>query len=361
MPEGMTAVVVTTQPNRYREAIAEAPECEQIGRVTVHRIALPAHDSGMIDQARSFLTFAGKALPIVFRSGPFDGAFATSSRLMTATLGAFVSTAKSVPLYLDIRDLFAETMSNVLGRGTAKVLAPLFNLLERWTFRRASYINVVSPGFTEHVHRIAPAAELSELPNGIDEEFLAIDPAGSLPATKRPPTILYAGNVGEGQGLHRILPEAARSLGSRAQFRIVGHGGGLAELKKSVSGLPNVTLVPPVSRTVLLQEYAQADILFVHLNDYPAFLKVLPSKIFEYGAMGKPILAGLNGVSAKLVQEELPYARVFEPCRPDQLVEAFDQLGPVDLAAVRTFREKFARTEIMNRMADDLVSFVAQG
>ena len=46
-------------------------------------------------------------------------------------------------------------------------------------------------------------------------------------------------------------------------------------------------------------------ILFIHLNAYPAFEKVLPSKIFEYAATGKPILAGVSGYSADFIRNNL--------------------------------------------------------
>ena len=54
-------------------------------------------------------------------------------------------------------------------------------------------------------------------------------------------------------------------------------------------------IIDPVSRSDLFDEYKNADVLFLHLNDYAAFRKVLPSKIFEYAATGKPILAGVAG------------------------------------------------------------------
>ena len=61
----------------------------------------------------------------------------------------------------------------------------------------------------------------------------------------------------------------------------------------------------------LIKEYLNADILFLHLNDYEAFQKVLPSKLFEYGAMNKPILAGISGYSKEFVKSEISNCAVF--------------------------------------------------
>ena len=69
-----------------------------------------------------------------------------------------------------------------------------------------------------------------------------------------------------------------------------------------------------------------ADALFVHLNDYPAFLRVLPSKLFEYGATSLPILAGVGGVAADLVAAELPDAILFPPLDCDAMVVGTETL-----------------------------------
>ena len=50
----------------------------------------------------------------------------------------------------------------------------------------------------------------------------------------------------------------------------------------------------------LLNYYNQANILFLHLNSIKAFEKVLPSKIFEYAASNKPILAGVEDLLKNL-------------------------------------------------------------
>jgi hypothetical protein len=64
----------------------------------------------------------------------------------------------------------------------------------------------------------------------------------------------------------------------------------------------------------------------LHLNAFPAFEKVLPSKIFEYAGLGKPILAGVAGYPASFIQNEVNNAQVFEPCNVAEAVLAFERL-----------------------------------
>lgn len=90
------------------------------------------------------------------------------------------------------------------------------------------------------------------------------------------------------------------------------------------------------------------------MNDYEAFLKVLPSKIFEYAALGKPIWAGVSGFSAEFLNEYVSNASVFHPCDPQSAIESFERLELINKPR-REFVETFSRTSIMQKMAVDII------
>lgn len=363
LPKGSRVDVITTLPNRYSTFSAAALEYEEADGVSIHRIALPSHQSGMLDQSKAFLSFARQASRLA--SGKeYDLVYASSSRLMTAALGAWIVQRKKLPLYLDIRDIFVDTIKDVLPRKLAIVMKPVFSLVERWTVRRATKINVVSEGFVPYFRERYGELNLSRFTNGIDEEFLHVQPTDadcSNPANK-PPTILYAGNMGEGQGLHTIIPGFAERLVGKANFKLVGAGGRLDQLKQTMDSKPspNVSINAPVQRSELIAEYQQADVLFLHLNDYDAFKKVLPSKLFEYAAMGKPILAGVSGYAAEFVERYIDNAAVFPPCDVEGAVAALDKLN-LQTRPRTAFVNQFSRQNIMNKMASDVISTGAAG
>jgi hypothetical protein len=354
--------LITTRPNRYASLKTEAPGFEDRGWLRIHRIELPAHRSGMNDQARAYLSYVRGARSLT-RRGRWDMVFATSSRLMTAGLGAHVARRLKVPLYLDIRDLFTENMDELLAGSPLKRLLPVFRRIERTAFRRATCINVVSEGFVPHIRDIAPDVPLRTFTNGIDDIFLDMDfrKAGDV---GKPPLIVYAGNMGEGQGLHRIVPEVARRLRGQARFRLIGDGGRRQALEAALnaSEVDNVELLPPVPRATLLEHYRDADILFLHLNDLKAFHSVLPSKIFEYGATGKPMLAGVAGHAADFLNEHLPDTEVFAPLDASAMTEAITRLTTATPRPDRTgFRQNFARQSIMAGMARDVFRKMQHG
>lgn len=352
--------VLTTAPNRYRSFYREAPTEETRGRTRILRFQLALHRNGMADQAWAYARYAQAVLRHVW-GRRYDVVYASSSRLFTAVLGAYVARRTGAALYLDIRDIFTDTIGDVLKRPLATLLAPLLNRAERYAIRTAAHVNLVSEGFRGYFQERYPDKRYSYHTNGIDEEFCVADmSSAALAGPDQRRVILYAGNIGEGQGLHRIVPELARRLGRDYEIWIVGDGGRKRALQEAVAGaeLDNVKLIEPVARPRLIELYRDCDLLFLHLNDYQAFRKVLPSKIFEYAATGKPVLAGVAGYAAEFLREHVDNAAVFPPCDAEAGVWALQTLDP--RACPRTqFVTEYRRTHIMRRLARELIGFRA--
>lgn len=343
--------IVTTLPNRYASFAIDAPKHETTNNQTIHRIELPSHDSGMIDQIQAFYSFYKQAIKIT-KSNQYDLVFATSSRLFTAFLGARIAKRKNLPLYLDIRDIFVDTIKDVLNKNIVWIVKPLLTIFERYTFKSASHINLVSEGFLDYFKVRYPKPTYTFYTNGIDSQFLKCQKISQVKSSVK--TILYAGNIGEGQGLHNIIPRFAKLLEKNYIIKIIGDGGRKKQLVDSCLNLDNVVLMSPVNREELLIEYQKADVLFLHLNDYEAFKKVLPSKIFEYAAIGKPILAGVSGYAAKFIESEIKNAMVFHPSDEKAALAKLSKLS-FEHTNRDDFVEKFTRKNIMNKMAESII------
>lgn len=362
VPQGSHIDVLTTAPNRYDSFILKVPLLEELPGLTIQRFLLRRHQSGMLGQALGFITFARCATKSV--SGrSYDLVFATSGRLMTAALGAAIARRTNALLYLDIRDIFVENMRDAARRPLSWVIKPVFSPIEKWAVTRASKVNLVSRGFSEYFARRYPNKPFGFFTNGIDDEFLTFsrvpDAHSKLVRKNGLLTILYAGNVGEGQGLHEIIPLLAKSVESRACFKIIGDGGRKLELAQALvaNSVTNVELLPPMGRHQLREAYLAADILFVHLNDYEAFKKVLPSKLFEYAALGKPVWAGVSGFAADFVRSEISNSAVFSPCNLGEATRSFEQLK-LENTPRAEFIEKYSRTRISEEMAADILAVI---
>jgi len=345
--------IVTTMPNRYATYEAEANENEKLDEnIEVFRIPLPEHKSGFSDQINSFRVYYREAQRIISKRS-YDLVIASSSRLFTAFLGARISRNKDAKLYLDMRDLFRENMQEIITNPFVnKPLATFLKIIEAYTFKSADRINIVSEGFRPFFETFGKP--ISFFPNGIDDVFLENNFSKPVEGDDRM-IITYAGNIGDGQGLHKIIPDTARQLSdTNYHFRIIGDGGIRKELEDVIvkNDIKNVELIDPVERNELLRYYKETDYLFLHLNDYEAFKKVLPSKIFEYAATGKPMIAGVGGYARKFLEEYVEGVLLFDPCDVESLVNQLKEgvLSP-DVVDRKSFIDKFARSNIMNEMA----------
>lgn len=348
--------VLTTMPNRYYTLSAQVPAFEQTECVSIQRIPLPPHQSGMADQARAFVVFAHRVMK-ASRGKRWDVVVATSSRLMTAALSAWIARKVGAKLYLDIRDLFTDTMEDLLAKSGLRFVLPACRRLEQWTFQSSDRLNVVSAGFIPHIQQVVPHLTPRVFTNGIDDEFLKTD--FSSPQTNASPLVVYAGNMGEGQGLHHIIPAIAKIQNGSVRFRLIGDGGRRKELVRLLTeqGMSIVEIIDPVPRSELLLHYREADLLFLHLNDFKAFHKVLPSKIFEYAATGKPILAGVAGYAAEFLREQVPGVAVFDPCDAEAMQSALSNLLAGPRMIDRTdFCQRYTRKSIMREMANDILT-----
>lgn len=352
--------LITTAPNRYNTYSPEFKKKESHKRLTINRIRIPSHKSGIFDQAWSYMYFALNAYKIS-RYEQYDLVFATSSRLMTAVLASFFKIKFKAVLYLDIRDLFTDTLKDLFKKKILILVVPFVKILESWSFRKADKINIVSQGFHSYVSKFSNEYNISVHTNGIDSDFLKKDYTKYKSLNTSLPIILYAGNIGEGQGLHNILPITAKYFEGKVEFHIFGDGGVRNKLEEQINlkDITNIKIFNPISRDDLIIEYSKADILFLHLNDFSAFKKVLPSKLFEYAATGKPIIAGVSGYSAEFIKKELPDVGLFNPCDHKNLSLLINNFLLKEKKIDREkFLIKYSRDDIMTKMASDILNTI---
>ncbi|KUO68045.1 MAG: glycosyltransferase family 4 protein [Lutibacter sp.] len=350
--------VITTQPNRYDSYQVTAKKVENIGEnINIYRIKIPNHKSGFLGQIKSFKAFYFEAIKIA-KQGNYDLVYASSSRLFTAFLGARIAQKNNAKLYLDIRDIFRESIMDIFKNSFVKFGLNLFlKPIENYTFRRANHINLVSKGFESYFKKFDKST-FSFFTNGIDDVFLNQSLEHNV-ENKEKQTILYAGNIGEGQGLDIVLPLAAKALESNYNFIVIGDGGAKQKLIEEIriNEITNIEIYNPMNRDLLIKEYHKADFLFLHLNKHKAFERVLPSKLFEYGTFSKPIIAGVGGYAAEFIKENMLNTILFNPGNHHELVKKLNQYDYTEIKR-EDFINKFSRKEINEKMAKSLFSLL---
>lgn len=350
--------VITTIPNRYGSYSVEGLKEESGKNYRIDRLTVPMHASGMAEQAKAFRAYYNGAMKLI-KGEHYDMVFASSSRLFTAYLGKKCAVKNHCPLYLDIRDIFVDTMKDIFKDKKFIQIPAVWALgfIERYTFKNANHINLISGGFRSYFQKYTKPT-YSEYTNGIDDVFIE---AGKEPSVDKgkPYIITYAGNMGSGQGLEKIVPEAAKKLGPDYKFRLIGDGGTrkLLEAKLKELNVDNVELLNPVARKELIEYYKDSTFLFFHLNDLEAFKKVMPSKMFEYGAFDKPIIAGVGGFAAQFVEKNIPNHILFKPTDVDDFV---NQMKAYQIKFERRdeFIQNFSRKSIDEKLAASIVGLL---
>jgi glycosyltransferase involved in cell wall biosynthesis len=350
--------VITTQPNRYKSFKDEALAFEQKGNLTINRIKVPQHASGFKDQIFSYLKYYKEAIKIA-KANKYNLVYASSSRLFTCYLGKQIAKKNNCKLYLDVRDIFVENMEELLqNKPILKHLAlPIIRqFVEKPSFNAAHHMNLVSEGFKPYFQNFK-IKNFSYYTNGIDDVFLNVKQNTSLPSF--PKVIVYAGNIGDGQGLEKVIPAMGKNLGNDYLIKIIGDGGTKHKLISELESqqVTNVEVLAPVKRDELISIYQNAHYLFLHLNTLKAFERVLPSKIFEYAALNLPVIAGVGGYAASFISSNVEHSFVTNPCNAIEICNYIINTPYKNLNR-ENFKNKFSRENITSNLAKSILNYL---
>jgi colanic acid biosynthesis glycosyl transferase WcaI len=328
---------------------------EILSGIPVVRVPLyPDHSRSGLRRALNYLSFAVSAalLGPCILSRP-DVIFVYHPPLTVGLPAWVLSRLWGTPFVYQIQDMWPETLS-ATGMLNNPYILDGIGWFAKWIYARAAAICVISPGFCVNlVEKGVPQDKIHVISNWVDTITYRPESPDLALAEKLSLTdkfnVMFAGNIGEAQGLDVLLAAAERLCDLPAvQFVVVGDGVALPELRRIVESkrLKNIRFLGryPVSSMSAL--YALANVLLVHLRDDPLFRMTIPHKIFAYLASGKPILAAVTGDAAVVVQDA-GAGLVCVPQNPDALaatVRQFyalpqakrDEMGKRGLNAVHT-------------------------
>lgn len=240
----------------------------------------------------------------------------------------------SCPVVLNLQDILPDAAVHV-GLITNKQAIRVFEVLEKFAYRTASVISVISDGFTENlVAKGISKAKIRCIPNWVDTKFIRPLPKEGNAfrqayGLEDKFVVMYSGNIALTQGLKTVI-RAARQLQhiSDIVFVIVGEKKALESLRQTCEedGVGNVLLLPLQPREQLPEMLAAADVgLVVQKSSVVAFN--MPSKIQVLLASGRPIVASvpLAGTAARAIHQS-GGGVVVEPEQPTMLAAAVEDL-----------------------------------
>lgn len=264
-----------------------------------------------------------------------DIIIATSPQLFVGLTGRWLGWIKRVPFILEVRDLWPDSIT-ASGMGSeAGVSIRLLRALSAFLYRSCNHLVVVTPAFKQelvakwHVR----AEKISLVENGVEIDLFT--PDGMRDNVKRELgfegkfLVSYIGTLGLAHGLQAVVKAATRlqSAFPDIRFLFVGEGADKDRLISLVSDLKltNVHFLLQQPRQKIPSIIRASDVCLVLLRKANVFETVIPTKMLEFMACGRPVILGVDGQARQVI--ETAKAGVFiEPEDPTALAQAVTQL-----------------------------------
>jgi putative colanic acid biosynthesis glycosyltransferase WcaI len=282
---------------------------ERRNSVTVHRVWLYAANGSGLKRILSYLSFMITSLAGLLRARRPDYLFVDSPPLTLAVSAWAASRWWRRPLIFNVADLWPDSARD-LGVMRDGALLGIASRLERWIYRRASYVTAVTEGIRTALlqQKNVPPSKVLFLPNGVDTRLIRpIAPDEDLRrqlGLSRKRVVLYAGNHGYAGALDQVL-DAANALAhhERIHFLLVGDGPQKPALQSRARemGLTNITFLEPVPLEDLPRIIALAECAVVTLRRANVMRGARPAKALVMMAGAKPVVLAAEGEAADLI------------------------------------------------------------
>lgn len=378
---GHRVTVVTCAPNFPQGKVHEGYRNQLWARETMDGVDVVrvwsyiTANEGFLKRSLDYASYMASAT----LASPFvrdvDVVVATSPQFFTACAGWMASKALGKPFVFELRDLWPESIRAV-GALKSEAVLKWLERLELFLYRQAAAVVSVTHSFKDNlVGRGIEASKISVVTNGADLTRFAPTPRNEALAARLGLsgkfTAGYVGTHGMAHALETVLACAAelrdRPEAADVRFVLLGDGAAKTALKSEAQrlGLETVLFLDSVPKEQVAQYWSLLDASIIHLKKTELFTTVIPSKMFEAMAMGIPILHGVAGESARIVERE-GAGLVFEPENAAALGDGVLQLaGDSGLRArlsqqgLRAARQ-YDRSVLAGRMLDVLTEVAAQ-
>jgi glycosyltransferase involved in cell wall biosynthesis len=300
----------------------------------------------------------------------------TSPQFFTAVAAWAAAAVKRKPFVFELRDLWPESIKAV-GAMKESIAIRWLEKLELFLYRRAARIVSVTHSFRDTLmHRGIDGGKIDVVTNGVDIDRFSPRPKdpGLLARMGWEGCFIagYIGTHGMAHGLETLIStmQALQESpqGSRIRMLMLGDGARKVELQAQAQrlGLLNVAFVDTVPKEEVARYWSLLDVSVIHLRRTDLFTTVIPSKLFECMGMGIPVLHGVAGESARIVQSE-GVGIVFEPENAEQLAQELLRLqsDPALCAQLKSAgllaAGKYDRTTLAMCMLEILSSVAVEG
>ncbi len=209
------------------------------------------------------------------------------------------------PIFFNVQDLWPENVEIVLGIHN-RIVIGVINKIVNKIYAASDKILCSSKSFVKNIAN-----------RGVSEEKLVFWPQfcsePEVDSAAKPDcysdeffNIVFAGNIGEAQGLDLLVDSAEKLKDTKVRWYLVGDGRAKDRLAKKVKDMgleDNVFFVGKMSEQEANRYIHFADCAYLSFKKNKLFDMTLPAKLQSYMACGTPIIAAAGGESANVIEE----------------------------------------------------------
>ncbi|MBR4470619.1 MAG: glycosyltransferase family 4 protein [Erysipelotrichaceae bacterium] len=313
----ITCISYTPIPTRgvseevYQEYLKRKNKVEQLynGYIIVNRFRMFREKKNPIQRAFRYFLCSIREYQLGIRATNIDFVYSSSTPPTQGMLSALVAKklskkyGKKVPFLFNLQDIFPDSLVNTGMAKKGGIIWKIGRKIEDYTYDCADKIIVISEGFKQNI--IAKGVQedkIEVISNWVD--LFSVRPIeksqnelfDELGIDRTKFIVVYAGNLGESQGVDEIV-DTAKHLSSFEDIQFVIFGGGVKfqEFAKRINdeNISNIFITSLQPQNKVSEVYSMGDVALIICK--PGTGNVgLPSKTWNIMACNTPIIASYD-------------------------------------------------------------------
>lgn len=303
---GDTVIVYTPTPCRgisketRREYRNKKQEILCEGKLIIKRFRLYAESSGTLSRAIRYIIQNIK-MYFIGLNDESDILYAISTPPTQGLMSAWIKRKRKVPFIYGLQDIFPDSL---ISTGISKPNSLAWKVgkkIENATYKGADKIVVISEDFKSNLlQKNVPEEKIRIIPNWIDTDRIRPIPReknklfDELNIDRKDFYVVYAGDLGEAQGIDTLL-EAAQMLEGidDIKFIIFGDGSRRSKIEEQVRGRNNVKLFHLMPKERVPEVYSLGNVSVVSCKTGLG-KAAMPSKTWSIMACARPVLLNFD-------------------------------------------------------------------
>jgi glycosyltransferase involved in cell wall biosynthesis len=301
-------------PREYRRKLRRLILRESLDGVRVERTWLATLPNRKTwERFLNYTSFAiSSALRGSFLSSP-DVVIATSPQLLQGLAGLWIAKQRGVPLVFEVRDLWPESLTLNSNSRLNRLVSAILSKISVFLYRHCDHIVVVTPAFKKYLveHYGIAAEKISIVMNGVEPDVFT--PSGETDSVVEEFqlsgrfVVSFIGVLGNAHGLKSVAQAAARlqEIAPKVLFLLVGEGADKSNVRSlaEAMGLKNLLILDQQPRNKIPALIRASSACMVPLKKSEIFKTVIPTKMLEFMACGRPVILGVEGQARELVEK----------------------------------------------------------